>query len=297
MRNTLIFAALLCAVAASSPAQDRVFNWTAANTENLQLDPADYHTGEVYRAGPGGGNMQVDIDAREPVTIAMAWADEWNAALQTPPPQRSQAFANLTFLCTQEHVMKTTYQCHLPSQRPMVLTIRDERAPNRAILSGIGAIMNRGGRVFFSPNDIHIQYYRWSCVDYCIQPEFQWSRLVKEKYEVTSTAKVYTLLNPDHDGQELSVKIKAPFPMTIAVLSSHLADQVYDKTEALNAALDQTSCKQRGVQSLTFQCTFNLSDGPQSIMVIPDSSISGHKKAEIELQTVKCVEHCDLLNR
>ena len=111
----------------------------------------------------------------------------------------------------------------------------------------------------------------------------------KEKYEVTPTPKVYSLLTPDHDGQELSVKMKAPVPVTIAVVPSHLADQIYDKTETLGSALNQTACKQRGVQSLTFQCTFNLSDGPQSIMVIPDQAFSGHKKAEIELQTVKCV--------
>lgn len=296
MRNTFIKALLLCAVAAPSFGQDRVFNWVRANDETVQMDPADYHTGRVYRPAPGGGNIHVDISARrEPVTIAMTWADEWNNALQHP-----EAFANLTFRCVQEHVVNTTYECHLPSDRPMVLTIRDERTPNRAVLSGIGAIIAQGGRgarQFVSPNDVHIQYYSWTCVDHCIQPEFQWFRLVKEKYEVTPTAKVYSLLTPDHDGQELSVKIKAPVPMTIAVVPSHLADQVYDKTEALGSALDQTSCKQRGVQSLTFECKFNLNDGPQSIMVIPDAAPANHKKAEIELQTVKCIANCNIANR
>jgi hypothetical protein len=174
----------------------------------------------------------------------------------------------------------------------MVLTLRDERTPTRAIFSGIGAVMGRTGRQFLSPNDIHIQYYNWNCVEHCIQPELQWFRIVKEKYEVTQTPKVYTLLTPDHDNQELSVKIKAPVPMTIAVVSSHLADQVYDKTASMHDALDQTSCKQRGVQSMTFECRFNLADGPQSIMILPDEAFSGHKKAEIELQTVRCIEHC-----
>jgi hypothetical protein len=296
MRNLFLLGLLLCAVAVASFAQARIFNWTAANDESLQMDPADYHTGRVYRPAPGGGNIHVDIDAHEPVTIAMTWADEWNAALQTNPMQHPEVFANLSFRCVQEHVMKTTYECHLPSDRPMVLTIHDERTPNRAILSGIGAIINHGAKQFVSPNDIHIQYYSWNCVEYCIQPELQWFRLIKEKYEVTQTPKVYSLLTPDHDGQELSVKIKAPVPMTIAVIPSKLADQVYDKTQPLSAALSQTSCKQRGVQSLTFECKFNLADGPQSIMILPDTSFNGRKKAEIELQTVKCLANCNIQN-
>src|ERR1700731_85055 len=90
MRNTFIKALLLCAVATPSFGQDRVFNWVPANDETVQMDPADYHTGRVYRPAPGGGNIHVDISARrEPVTIAMTWADEWNNALQHP-----EAFAN-----------------------------------------------------------------------------------------------------------------------------------------------------------------------------------------------------------
>lgn len=291
MRNLCALTLLLCTFVASSSAQGRLFDWTRANDETVQMDPADYHTGRVYRPAPDGGNIHVDIDARLPVTIAMTWADEWSNAMQHP-----EAFAKLSFLCMQQHVVTTTYECHLPSDRPMVLTIHDERTPDRAVLSGIGAIIGHGAKRFISPNDLHIQYYAWNCVENCIQPELQWFRLIKEKYEVTQTPKLYSLLTPDHDGQELSVKIKAPLPMTIAVLPSHLADQVYDKATTLTDALDRTSCKQRGVQSLTFDCKFNLADGPQSILILPDTSFNGHKKAEIELQTVKCLANCNIQN-
>jgi hypothetical protein len=288
MKKPLILALIVSALAVASPAQDRVFDWTPANNEAVQMDPADFHTGRVYHPAPGGGNIHVNIQAKQPVTIAMTWADEWNNALRHP-----ELFPNLTFRCMQEHVVSTTYECHLPSDRPMVLTLRDERMPNRrAILTGIGAVLGHGAREFVSPNDIRIQYYSWTCVEHCIQPEYQWFRLVKEKYEVSPTAKVYSLMTPDHDGQALSVKIKAPTPMTIAVIPSHLADQVYDKTASLASALDETTCKQRGVQSLSFDCQFNLSDGPQSLIVIPDSPNPPHKKAEIELQTVKCIDNC-----
>ena len=233
--------------------------------------------------------MHIDIQAKQPVTIAMAFADEWNDALQHPDPA---TLSSLTYRCMREHVTTTTYECHLPSERPMVLIIHDERTPDRAILTGIVAVLNRGAKKFISPNDLTITYYSWTCVNNCIQPEYQWFRLVKEKYELTSVPKIYSLLTPERDGQQLSVKIKAPVPMTIAVLPSKFADQIYDKPETLSSALGNTSCKQRGVQSLTFDCQFNLADGPQSLIIKPDTSFSGRKKAEIELQTVRCIANC-----
>lgn len=90
------------------------------------------------------------------------------------------------------------------------------------------------------------------------------------------------------------MRVKAPVPVTIALVPSKLTDKVYDHPETLGSALDQTSCKQRGVQSLTFDCTVNLADGPQSLIVVP-ASTPNHKKAEIELQAVKCVANCELM--
>jgi hypothetical protein len=81
----------------------------------------------------------------------------------------------------------------------------------------------------------------------------------------------------------------------VALLPSHLADQVYDKSVSLTDALDQTGCKERGVQSMSFNCTFNVANGSQTLFILPDISFSGHKKANVEVETVKCVERCDLL--
>jgi hypothetical protein len=74
-----------------------------------------------------------------------------------------------------------------------------------------------------------------------------------------------------------------------------MADQVYEKLDELGSAVAQTSCKQRGVQSMEFECTFNLADGAQSLLVVPSGPLKSHKKAEIEVQTLKCVAHCDLI--
>jgi hypothetical protein len=292
MRNVVIFAGLLlCAFAPFSCAQDRIFDWTPANSETIPLEAASLNAGRVYHPAAGGGNMHVGIETRYPVTVAMTWADEWSNAMQHP-----EAPPSFSFLCVKEHVTHTIYECHLPSERPMVITFRDERRPEKPVVATIGVILGPGVRQFMSPNDLHIQYYSWTCVNNCIQPELHWRRIVKEKYEVTAAPKVYSLMTPDHDDQELSVKIKSPIPLTVAILPSHLADQVYDKTVILADVLDKTGCKERGVQSLSFNCTFNLANGSQTILILPDISFSGHKKADLEIETVKCVEHCELLN-
>src|SRR3981189_915420 len=127
MRKIFSLALLSFALAVPSYAQQRVFDWTRANDESVQLDPADYHPGRVHHPAPEGGNIHVDIEARQPITITMVWSDEWNNALQHPELMRQ-----LEFRCLREHVVSTTYECHLPSDRPMVLVIHDERTPNPA---------------------------------------------------------------------------------------------------------------------------------------------------------------------
>ena len=290
MRNLSIFFALfICALATVSSAQDnRVFNWTPANSETIPLEPASLHGARVYRPAAGGGNMHVQIDSRYPVTVAMAYADEWNAAIQNP-----DSAPNFSFICVKEHVTNSIYECHLPSERPMIITFHDERKPQKPIVSTIGAVL--GPQIRISPNDLHIQYFSWSCVNNCVLPCFGWRRILNEKYEITTVPKVYSLMTPDHDGPELNVKIKSPIPLTVALVPSHLADQVYDKTISLTAALDQTGCKERGVQSMSFHCSFNVANGTQTLLILPEMEFSGHKKATVEASTEKCIDHCDLL--
>ena len=79
-------------------------------------------------------------------------------------------------------------------------------------------------------------------------------------------------------------------------LPSDIANQLHAKPEMFEPALEKNPCQQRGVQSLEFQCTFNAGDGPQSLIVVPESTERvPHKKAEIEMQAVKCVENCAML--
>ena len=291
MKRLIWLGTVLLTFAVMAMAQEKVFDWVHASDETAQLDPMDYHVGRVYRPAPSGGNMHIDIQAKLPVTVALAPNDEWEAMAQNPgaPP-------HLDFLCLRDHIMNTTFECHLPDGRPMVLLIRDERTPDRAAVQGIVAVFGHGAKQFISPNDLKITYYRWDCVQNCIQPEFGWSVLLKEKYDLSTTPKVYSLLTPDRNGQPVWIRIKAPVPMTVALLPSTVADKIYDDPSSLSSVLQDTSCKQRGVQSLSFSCNVNLADGRQSLVVLPeDRGRVPHKKAEIEMQANECTANCNLL--
>lgn len=297
---------------ASYGQQQRVFNWLPGNDESVRLDPANYHSGQTYHPAGNGGNIQVDIRAEKPVTIFLTGAEEWRAAVQHP-----EAIANLRQVCVREHVVDTRYACFVPPEA-MTLIIRDDRySPESTVFAGLGTVLDPSNQVeravgvgiaavlaaheaprqFKSPNDVHIQYYRWDCVENCVQPEFRWTEQVKEKYELTGFLKVYGGFTPDHDGEEVSIKIKSPVPMVVAMLPSQIADQLHSRPEALETALEKNNCQQRGVQSLQFSCTFNLGDGPQSLIIVPEEGarMPNHKKAEIEMQAARCVENCGLL--
>ena len=275
MRN-LALSVILCGTCLWGQ-QQRTFDWVRASDEIVQLDPMDFHAGRVYRPGPDGGNIHVIIHATQPVTLAMTWAREWNDA-----QLHAETLGRLEYRCVREHVTDTTYECHLPPSRPMVLVLHDERTADRAIFQGIGAIVGKGSaRELVSPNDVQITYHSWSCVQNCVQPEYKWFLLAKEKYDVSTSAKLYSV-TPDYDGQRMWVKIKAQVPMTLAILPSKVADQAYDKPETLSSVLAQAACKQRGVQKMEFECKLNRGDGPQALIALPESPVRSRKKAEIE---------------
>jgi len=303
---------LLSAIAAPVFGQGRVFQWLPANDESVRLDPAYYHTGRTYHPASSGGSIHVDIRAQKPITVFLVPAEQWSLALENPGK-----IGDLQRLCLREHVVETTYLCDLPGE-PMTLVLQDERASldpvvhatlgavldrrdksQRAVGAAVEAVLGPGGAVsqrFASPNDAFIQYYRWACVENCIQPEYRWFREIKEKYGLTSFLKLYGGFAPDHDGALVRIKVKSPVPMVVAMVPSSLANQLHARPETFDAALATTNCQQRGVQSLQFDCTFDLSDGPQSLIVAPESksSLPKGKKAEIEMSAVECTANCSI---
>jgi hypothetical protein len=297
------------------PPQPKLFDWVPAESETIRLDPANYYTSRTYQPGPQGGNMQADIEARFPITVAMVDPTAWTDATQRPNIARN--IDNISYACVQQHLIKTTYTCHMGGFWPQALIIRDERGARHDDHDGdrdqskspVGANVPRvfqpsisgttlsdrsPDRPFASPNDVRIQYYSWSCVQACDQPDFGWVRQVKEKYELTKILKVYNGLTADHDGAPVSIKVKSPVPMAVAVLPSPVAGKLYGKPEMLESAVSNSSCQQRGVQSSTFQCNFNVADGPQSLVLVPEAGVDipKHKKTEVEVQAYKCVDNC-----
>jgi len=322
MRVTKIAPALVVFVCVSPAlAQQKTFEWQRGTEESVRLDPANYHGGKSY--GSQGGTIHVDIDAQLPVSIFMTGAGEWNRAMQNP-----EMLSSIRMVCQREHVIKVTYTCDLPLE-PMQLIVRDDREnQSSTAFAGLGAVLksteslataepelgramgvvnavgsgiagmlgrqsNGTPRHFVAPNDVNIQYHRWICISNCFPPEFQWIQQAKEEYKLTTFLKVYGGYAPDRDGEMVSIKIKAPVPMLVAVIPSSVANQLHGKPDMLEPALEKTSCQQRGVQSQTFQCTFNAADGPQSLIVVPEAGEKvPHKKAEVEFFASKCVANC-----
>ena len=287
MKMTRLFTfSFALGLAVPAMARQSLFGWAPASDESVRLDPANYHAGRTYRPGPQGGNIHVQIDAKQPVTVGLAYLDDWNYAMQHP--EKPEALLNMEYRCHQEHVLKVTYSCDRPAD-PVILILRDDRNPDRALFAGLGTILTGHGTVkrrFVAPNDVHIRYYQWTCVRSCVEPQYQWVREVKEKYQLASLVKIYGGFIPERDGQQVSVKIKSPVPMVVSVLPSQVAGELYAKPDAL----EKNSCQQRNVE---FQCTLHVSDGPQSLVVRPESLESvPHKKAEIEILAVRCVANC-----
>ena len=119
MRNLFLLGLLIIMSAACLLGQpQRNFDWVRASDELVQLDPMEFHAGRVYRPGPDGGNMHVIIHARQPVTLAMTWAREWNDAQLHP-----ETLGGLEYRCVREHVVDTTYECHLPPGRTSICSM------------------------------------------------------------------------------------------------------------------------------------------------------------------------------
>ena len=286
----LIFGWSLGVARAARP-QESTFDWLPSSEESPRLDPADYHTGRVFKPADQAGNVHVDIDAQEPVTVEMAPTEEWSETLRHP-----ELLPRVTFRCVREHVTKTTYVCDVAPGHPMTLVLRDERDGAYTAVTGFGANLSDHGTVreFVSPNDIHIQYYRWACVQNCNPPRYQWMSELKETYDVTPTPKIYDGIMPERDGEPFSVKMNSPIPMIVAIVPSRLADELREKPDHLDSALSGRTCVEKSVRSTAFECTFDLADGPQSFISAPEAgtTVPNDKKAEVEVIASKCIANC-----
>jgi len=288
---------LACLMAAPAAAQQKAFDWVSDTDELVRLTPGLRQKTHLYNPGQGG-NIKLDITAQKPVTIAVVQRRDWDDATQDPQAiYRPAAMDRLQYSCVQEHVVSTTYSCYLPaSDDSMALIVRDEREFDQAILAQVGNVLGvpHVANAFGSANTVHLQYYRWSCVQNCYPPQFRGVRLAKEKYQLSNVLKLYSLPLPEHDGEQVDVKLKSPVPMLVAVVPSAIAEQLYSKPEMLQSAVAGGICQQRAAQSVNFGCELNPNGTAQSLILIPEPNVNvpGKAKAQIELTSVKCVANC-----
>ncbi|HVH85365.1 MAG TPA: hypothetical protein VM912_01480, partial [Terriglobales bacterium] len=273
-----------------------VFDWVRDTDEVVRLAPGLRQKTHLYNPGQGG-SIKLELTSQRPVTVAIVRQREWDSATQDPQSMyRAEVMDQLQYICVQEHVVNTTYSCNLPaSDDQMALVIRDERVLDREVISSIeGALgVPRDADNFGRSNEVRLQYYRWGCVQNCYPPEFRGIRLAKEKFE-PNILKTYSLPLPEHDGEQVDVKIKSSVPMLVAVVPSDIAQQLYGKPDMLESAVEGGICQQRAAQSVNFGCQLKANGAAQSLIVAPEPSAGIPKKGktEIELKSVKCVANC-----
>jgi hypothetical protein len=296
MKRIFTFALVLVAAMSQSASAQRIYNWVQDADESVRLTPGLRQKTHLYNPGQGG-SIKLELTAQRPVTIAVVQRRDWDDATQDPYAiYRPEVMDRLHYLCVQQHVTDMTYNCYLPaSDDSMALIIRDERAFDRAVLSQVGGALGvpHIADAFGAGNEVHLQYYRWGCVENCYPPEFRGIRLAKEKFE-PGILKTYSLPLPEHDGEQVDVKLKSSVPMLVAVVPSSAAQQLYAKPDMLESIVAAGVCQQRGAQSVNFGCQLNPNGAAQSLILIPEptAASSKHGKTEIELKSVKCVAHC-----
>ena len=281
-------------------AQQRVFDWVADTNEVVRLAPGVRQKTHLYNPGQGG-DIKLQLTAQRPVTVAVVHRSDWDHAAEDPEAIfRAEVMDRLEYLCVQQHVVNTTYTCTLPaSADQMALIVRDERTGDRAVLAGISSVLGapHAAAALAPANEVSLEYYRWGCVQNCYASEFRGFRLAKEKFE-PNILKTYSLPLPEHDGEQVDVKMKSSVPMLMAVVPSNIAQQLYGHPDLLDDAVVNGICQQRAAQSVNFGCQLNANGTAQSLIVVPEPSAGIPKKGktEIELTSVKCVAHCRTTN-
>lgn len=286
-------------------AQQKEYGWIPEGANTFRLGPGAYNGIAVFNPhGWEAIRVRLDIDAREPVMIGVVPLDDWNKAIQN-----HDLLQNLNYACLTQGVTRLNFSCDFyASYTSRVVVVRDmrrwehrdhDRDGNRdhdwPQVGGVGAPLARMAYEGFLANELHVVPFHWGCTANCDLPDpprFSWVDLRREKYEITSSMKSYGPFTPEKDDDKIRIYVKTPFPMTVAVVSSSLVDELYEHRDRAHEILSKTACKQYGVQKTSFDCTLQMSDGPQQVVLLPEVEINKKKKAEIEISTVKCVANC-----
>lgn len=274
-------------------AQQKAYDWVPQSADSFRIGPGYNRGVAVYNPhGWESIHVRLDINAQQPVSVGVVRLEDWNQAVHDP-----EGLARLDYACLTEGVTHISYSCNFyPSYTSRVVVVRDVRSADRPIVTGAAAPFVRYAVNEFFANDVRITPYRWDCVSNCDlpdPPQFAWVQLRKEKFEITPAFKSYGPFTPERDGETMRIRVKSQTPLTVAVVSTSLADELYARREDAPDILARSTCKQYGVQSSTFDCTFQQNDGPMQVVLLPEVE-TRKKKAEITISKEKCVENCEL---
>ena len=272
--------------------QRKTYDWVPQNADSFRIGPG-FHSGvAVYHPhGWEAIHVRLDLEARQPVSIGVVRLEDWNDAVRNP-----ELLSRLDYACLTEGVTHVSYSCNFyASYTARVVVVRDARSAERPVITGAAAPFVRYGINEIFANDVRITPYRWGCVEHCDlpdPPQFAWVELRREKYEITPALKSYGPFTPERDGDKIRIRIKAQEPMTVAVVPSNLADELYAHRGQAHEVLARSACKQYGIQSSTFECTLRKEEGALQVVLLPEVEIRKKKKAEVSISTVQCVANC-----
>ncbi len=254
-------------------AQQKVFNWVAGGEEQIRLQPGMYYAVGPFAFQPDfrhAGAIKLALHSAKPVFVGVVPQNAWNYVVQNP-----QTVAGLQYFCLKENVLQIEYDCPGLNtfDSPFVVVIHDLTDPNaqlgQILLGGLGLylrskkLVEQAASSGPTSNDVSITNYGWQCVQNCDLPVFRWREVV-------------------------------PVPMAFATVSPEEAANLRANPEGFNSVAAKSKCQQRAVQKMSVTCTFSLADGPQEIVLLPESGIQipSNKKASFSVSLPRCVENC-----
>ncbi len=277
--------------AASASGQQKTYAFVPQASDTFRIGPGFHRGVAVYNPrGWEALHLRLEIDSQQPVSVGVVRLEDWNHAVHNP-----EELARLDYACLTEGVSHITFSCNFyPGDTSRVVVVRDTRSADRPVITGAAAPFVRYAVNEISANEVRVTPYRWECVDNCDlpdPPQFSWVDLRAEKFEITPAFKSYGPFTPEREGDVLRIRVKSPTPLTVAVVSTALADELYAHRDQALQLLAASACKQYGIQSGTLQCALKKNDGPMQVVLLPEAR-PRKKKAEITISTVQCVANC-----
>ncbi len=273
MRKLLVSILLLTSLASA-----KQMGWVPVSHQTYRMEPARWQAAGSY--GPGTIHLNLGVRATSAVNMGLVRASDWERGFKTPMQCQTRGLVNSTFSCDYE------------AKDPMVLLIQDQRLATDVAVASIAGGWRGAAAELTSTNVVTLSTLEWGCVSGC-SPSWQWVNISKEKFDLYPIAKTYGPITPDHDGNQVHVKMKAKQPMLLAILPVAQADRLRANPAEVETLLAGAPCKQRAVEKADLSCKLNIKDGTQQVVLMAEPGIPvKKKKVEVHITMVRCVANC-----